>query len=141
MRYALATAEDSGHGTPQGQRRPRVLLADDSDEFRTIVAELLEELGYEVIQATDGEAALAGVRQHAPDVVLLDQRMPGLTGVEVAVRLREQGLAAPIVLVSAALDVRDLSRKAGISNFLQKPFGVEDLEELLRRLAVPAPAP
>lgn len=79
----------------------RILVVDDEPGNRFMARLLLEEEGFEVDEAADGYEALAACAACAFDLVVLDQRMPGLTGVEVAIKLRAEGWATPLVLYSA----------------------------------------
>ncbi len=89
----------SPHGTGAGTRR--VFIADDHDGYRSGVARLVaEHPALEVVgQAADGERALAGIVECQPDVALLDVRMPGMNGIEVCRRLREDGSAPDVRVV------------------------------------------
>jgi signal transduction histidine kinase/DNA-binding NarL/FixJ family response regulator/purine-cytosine permease-like protein len=84
-------------------RRRLVLVVDDDADHRDLMREALEPLGFPILTAPDGEAALAVAMERRPDILLLDVSMPGLSGWEVARRLREQGFAAPILMMSASL--------------------------------------
>lgn len=116
----------------------RVLIVDDEGLARERMAQLVSELGgYEVVGAArDGEEALQQVAQLAPDVVLMDIRMPGMDGLDAAAQLRERGPAAPrIVFVTAygehALQAFDLQA----ADYLLKPVRRERLAEALDRAA------
>jgi len=111
----------------------RVLVADDDDEFRCAVADLIELDGWCVCQASDGRQALDCARELRPDVLLIDHRMPGLTGVEVVRKLRAERILVPVVMVSAAHDLDDLADAAGIPCRLLKPFSFDELGGVLRR--------
>lgn len=113
---------------------PRVLVVDDDQDIREIVGELLRLRGYEVEVACDGREALARIEARAPDVVLLDHRMPGLSGGEVASALQRRGCRVPVVLMSAFKDKSALVGEAGIVAFLAKPFEVEALTAALDRI-------
>ena len=69
--------------------RRKILLADDEPNLRILVNVTLSGPGYEILQAADGMSALAVVRNERPHLILLDWMMPGLSGIEVAQRLRE----------------------------------------------------
>ena len=69
----------------------RVLVADDDPGIRELLKRVLEQKGYEVLTAADGEAALESVRNDNPQLMLLDLYMPKLSGVEVLERIREEG--------------------------------------------------
>ena len=80
---------------------PRLLIVDDHADFRSAAGRLLGDEGFEVAgEAVDGEAALAFVAAHHPDVVVLDVQLPGIDGFEVAHRLAELDDAPEVVLTS-----------------------------------------
>jgi CheY-like chemotaxis protein len=110
-----------------------ILVADDDVEFRQAMAEIIALEGWQVWEAADGEEALVCACEQNPDVLVLDHRMPRLTGLEVIQRLREDGNRVPVVLVSAAYEVRDLAMSVGVHCHLRKPFGVDELVTLLKR--------
>jgi CheY-like chemotaxis protein len=86
---------------------PVVLVADDHASLRSLVATMLRRThGWEVVEAEDGEAALAAARETTFDLAILDERMPGYTGTEVARELRAASFAGPIMLFSAYVDPR-----------------------------------
>src|ERR1700750_1748593 len=88
----------------------RVLIVDDSDTNREIIARRLSPHGYEILHARDGEEALLSVKQHRPDLILLDVMMPKLDGIEVCRRLRSDTELPfiPVILVSARTDTKDI---------------------------------
>jgi CheY-like chemotaxis protein len=114
----------------------RVLVVDDEPGFRNVIARMLERLGFSALVAEDGVKGLELVERENPSLVVLDQRMPGLTGVEVAKELHRRGCRVPIVLVSGAGDVEDLAREAGITFWASKPIGRTELLGLLRRVGL-----
>lgn len=82
-----------------------VLVADDQADLRRIVRLLLTRgSGWEVLEAADGDEAIALADQHELDAAILDHRMPGRTGVEVARHLRESGFGGPLIIFSAYLE-------------------------------------
>jgi two-component system, chemotaxis family, chemotaxis protein CheY len=83
----------------------RVLVADDQADLRRIVRLLLTRgTGWEVIEAADGDEAVAVASEHTLDAAVLDHRMPGRTGVEVARHLRDTGFSGPLIIFSAYLE-------------------------------------
>src|SRR3984957_16183609 len=80
-----------------------ILVVDDNETNRDILITRLEKHGYQLLQAADGEEALASVKQHSPDLILLDVEMPKLDGFEVCRRLKNDPAMPfiPIVLVTA----------------------------------------
>ncbi|MBB1126976.1 response regulator [Thiospirillum jenense] len=108
----------------------RILLIDDHALFRIGLLELLERRGIEVIDAVgDCEVGLRLVRDCNPDVVLLDLRMPSLTGIEVLRRIRADGLQQRVAILTTSADERDLiaALQAGANGYLLKDIEPDDL--------------
>lgn len=108
----------------------RVLLIDDHALFRVGLLELLERRGIEVIDAVgDSDVGIRLARDCAPDVVLLDLRMPGASGLEVLRRMREQGIDRRVAMLTTSSDERDVvdSLQAGVSGYLLKDMEPDDL--------------
>jgi adenylate cyclase len=105
---------------------PRILIADDHEHNRDILATQLATQNYELLQAADGEEALAAARNQLPDLILLDIMMPKLDGVEVCRRLKGDGSLPfmPIILVTAKSDTNDVivGLEAGAVEYLIKPI-------------------
>ncbi len=113
----------------------RVLLIDDHALFRFGVSELLERRGIEVVDALgECEAGIERVVETAPDVVLLDLRMPRLSGLEVLNRLRQAGQTMPVAMLTTSADERDLiaSLKAGAQGYLLKDMEPDELISALK---------
>jgi two-component system response regulator MprA len=112
----------------------RILVVDDDPSVLRMLVRTLSAEGHEVEAAPDGGAALLAVERRAPEAVVLDVGMPGLDGLAVCRRLRERGLTAPVLLLTARDAVADrvAGLEAGADDYLVKPFAVE---ELLARLA------
>ncbi len=108
-----------------------VLVIDDDELVRSTLGTYLKRRGMWVQEADGGALGLESFRAHTPDVVLLDLRMPGMDGLEVLRRLREEDPDLPVIVVSGAGIVNDVvdSLRLGAWDFLIKPF--EDLEILL----------
>lgn len=95
--------------------RPMILLVDDQADVRFMLSLFLEDEGMDFDEASSGEEALARTGAGAYDLILLDQRMPpGMSGIEVAERLRAEGSVTPIVLYSAFLDPKVEQRAADL---------------------------
>jgi two-component system, NarL family, nitrate/nitrite response regulator NarL len=112
----------------------RVLLIDDHALFRFGVSELLERRGIEVEAVGDGETGIARVVAKAPDVVLLDLRMPQMTGLEVLKRLRVAGQTMPVAILTTSTDERDLiaALQTGAQGYLLKDMEPDELMKALR---------
>jgi signal transduction histidine kinase/ligand-binding sensor domain-containing protein/CheY-like chemotaxis protein len=117
-------------GLAPGQTPPRVLVVDDSPENRLLLAELLRGAGCHVIEAIDGEEALARWRDEAPDLIFMDLRMHGINGFEATRRIRAEqteegrrGDTRIVVLSASAFDhERTEALARGADAFLTKPF-------------------
>ena len=111
----------------------RILLVEDEEKLAKFVQLELSYEGYEVSVAHDGLSGLMAARDQAPDLIILDWMMPGLTGVEVCRRLRQTGTATPVILLTARDDVSDRVEglDAGADDYLVKPF---ELKELIARI-------
>jgi adenylate cyclase len=105
---------------------PRILIVDDNEANRDILDARLKIHGYELLQAADGEEALAAARHHLPDVILLDVMMPKIDGIEVCRRLKSDSTLPfmPIILVTAKADSKDVvaGLDAGADEYLTKPI-------------------
>src|SRR6516225_2627973 len=103
----------------------RILVIDDSEANRDIIATRLRAQGYETAEAADGEQGLAAVNACTPDLILLDVAMPKLNGLEVCRRLKSDGRRpfTPIILLTARADTRDVvaGLDAGADEYLTKP--------------------
>lgn len=106
----------------------KVLIADDDDDSRKMLAFLLEDEGWEVKEARDGKEALATIINDRPDLLILDNRMPELTGAEVYQQMQAQGINLAVVLATAYGHIEELASSLGIVYFVNKPY---DLTELL----------
>jgi len=115
----------------------RVLLIDDHALFRGGLRELLSRRQIEVVDAVgNGDEGIALVESKSPDVVLLDMRMPGLNGLEVLKRLREQHKDMPIVMLTTSRDEKDVidSLQSGAQGYLLKDMEPEELVDALNRI-------
>jgi two-component system, response regulator, stage 0 sporulation protein F len=106
---------------------PKILVADDDEKIRDSIVELIHIEGWEVIEAVDGRDALSKVVREKPDLLILDNWMPELTGVEVFKELRRLKIQVPVILITAAADITSLADKLGIKCYLGKPFGIDEL--------------
>jgi len=115
----------------------KVLIAEDSSTVRRLVAARLTADGYEVLEASDGEQALALARSEHPDLLVLDKVMPGLDGFEVVRTLRDDPLtrAMPIVMLSEQTSEDDVlgGLGLGVDDYMPKPFSPHELSARVRR--------
>ena len=122
-----------------------ILVADDDPHIRQLIAFALAKAGLDAIEAEDGEAALAAVEAHRPDLLILDINMPRMDGIEVCRRLRAVG-TLPILFLSSRDDEIDrvLGIELGADDYVTKPFSprevVARVMAILRRVAAHPPA-
>ena len=116
----------------------KILVVDDEERDLRLMEAMLTPLGYEVILARDGNEVLEKVREILPDVILLDIRMPGMGGYEVAKRLKddEETKTIPIVIVTVLGEVKDRVKalEAGADDFLSKPVERTELRARVQSL-------
>jgi DNA-binding response OmpR family regulator len=112
--------------------KPVVLVADDDDDIRDLVAFRLDRAGYEVLRAGDGQQALDLAREHNPDLAVLDVMMPKLTGYDVTRELRADAATSriPVILLTARVQEADVARgfEAGADDYVKKPFSPQELK-------------
>ncbi|MFH1628711.1 MAG: PAS domain S-box protein [Pseudomonadota bacterium] len=114
----------------------KILVVDDNDDFRWLTGNLLEGAGYSVIQAQDGEEALKLLEKDVPDLILLDHRMPGRNGLEVAADVKQQIPTMPIIMITAYAEVESAVKamKMGMYDYVTKPIEKEGLLITIKRV-------
>jgi len=140
---ALGSSQTPVTDTPAA-RRLRVLVADDHRRIRAGIRLVLEaEPDFEIVgEADDGLQALQLARQHKPDILLLDQEMPGMRGIEVARALQTELPSVRVVMFTFDETVRSLAVASGVAAFLTKDASPGRLASTLRYVArVTSPAP
>lgn len=123
----------------------RVLVVDDDHTVREVVVSYLRAHEHEVVEAGDGETALRLMRESAADLVVLDLMLPGIDGLEVCRRLREQGDVPIIMLTALGSEVdRVMGLELGADDYVSKPFSPRELalrvDSVLRRTGDATPA-
>jgi DNA-binding NtrC family response regulator len=112
--------------TPSGRN---ILVVDDDPDFVWLACNMLEQAGYRVTEALDGESALAIFENDKPGVVLLDYRMPGRDGLHIAVEMKGRDSSVPIIMITGYGEVRIAvgALKAGVYDYVVKPVRKDDL--------------
>jgi CheY-like chemotaxis protein len=130
-------AEGENQAPIERGRGERVMVVDDEAALVALSSEVLKRLGYEPVAYSDGAAALAGFEAapHSFDAVIADEVMPGLTGTELARKLRAQRADLPILLVSGYIGpmMTERALAAGIQRILKKPVQSRELAAALAR--------
>ena len=111
-----------------------ILVIDDDENLRDTIAMLLEREGFRVVQAGDGKAGLDQALVAKPALLLVDLRLPVISGMDVCKRLRSSGVTTPIIVLSALGDELDkvLLLEIGADDYVVKPFGTRELLARIR---------
>jgi DNA-binding response OmpR family regulator len=123
---------------PEAVTPPRVLVVDDDPTVSDVVRRYLERAGFDVDKAADGPSALALAAERAPDLVVLDLMLPGMSGLEVCRRLRQTS-DVPVVMLTALGEESDrvVGFETGADDYVTKPFSPRELalrvQSVLRR--------
>ena len=112
----------------------KILIAEDDPNTRDGLREILEEEGYTVITAADGEEGLERYRENRPDLACLDIMMPGLSGYEVCREMRRDKGEIPVIFISAKSEEIDrvVGLEMGADDYISKPFGVREVVARIR---------
>jgi DNA-binding response OmpR family regulator len=138
-----AIADAAAASVASQPAKKTVLVVDDEDDIRSLVKRVLADKGYNIVEADRGRVALRMIKDHTPDLILLDAMLPELHGFDLARRIKgsERYGTIPIIMLSAVYRGpqigEDLKSTYGIEAYLEKPFRIADLitkvEELLTK--------
>ncbi|HQR79379.1 MAG TPA: response regulator transcription factor [Actinomycetota bacterium] len=119
-----------------GMPEARLLVADDERTILDLLCASLRHAGFDVVPANDGREALELARSYKPDVLILDVMMPGYDGFEVVSRLRDEGLEAPVLFLTARDATEDKVRglTVGGDDYVTKPFSLDEVLARIRAL-------
>jgi DNA-binding response OmpR family regulator len=142
---ATANALDSVFSPLSALSTPTVLVVDDEEDIRKLLARVLREKGYRVIEADRGTTALAMVKEHAPDAILLDAMLPEVHGFEVCRRIKSSARFGntPVLMISAVYRGwrfrEDLKSAYGVHDFIEKPFQLREVVRAVEAMINGAP--
>jgi CheY-like chemotaxis protein len=115
-----------------------LLLADDNEDMRLMLRDLFRAAGHEITMVPDGLSALAAIEEREPDLVILDHAMPGLTGIEVCRRVKQNPFTSriPVLMLTAqgAVESKVEGFAAGADDYLSKPFDPRELRARVQAL-------
>ncbi len=116
--------------------KTRVLCVDDESAIRTLLKSQLEQEGYEVDEANDGDVAIEKFDRADFDIVLLDIRMPKVGGIDVLKHISDSDKKSRVIMLTAVddLSIALESVKLGANDYMTKPFDTEDLLSAIRRV-------
>jgi two-component system response regulator AtoC len=112
-----------------------ILVADDEENVRSLVKEILEEEDYNVIEAKNGMEAVTAVTEKYPDCILLDVRMPVMDGMEAFLKIREIAPDLPVIFITAygSSDIAIKAMKKGAYDYLTKPFDIDEIKIKIKK--------
>jgi CheY-like chemotaxis protein len=115
---------------------PRILIVDDNEDNRDVMARRLARRGFDVEMSASGKAALDDAISAPPDLILMDMNMPEMDGWEATRKLREQGITTPIIAITAHAMTGDRERaiEAGCTEYHAKPVEMDRLLSLIDQL-------
>jgi len=122
-----------GCGRAEDGRAQRILLVDDDADMRSLLADVLSDEGYDVIQAANGAEALVLLHRERFAAILLDKRMPGLSGMDLLPGLRVTCPETPVIVITAFGDAHTAAEGTakGAFGLLFKPFRMDELRAML----------
>ena len=111
-----------------------VLIVDDQFGIRVLLNEVLQKEGYVTFQAANGVQAINIAKTHAPDLVLLDMKIPGMDGIEILKRLKEHDPTIPVIMMTAygELDMIQHAKNLGALTYFTKPFDIDDIRSMVK---------
>ena len=115
------------------KKNPRIMVTDDEEEIRHLLKRILELEGYDVVLASDGNAALATMKECELDLIILDIMMPGLNGFQVIDLIRQHS-DVPIIMLTGKCEVTSVSNALGLGadDYVRKPFRTRELLARIR---------
>ena len=114
---------------------PSILVVDDEQGILDTLRILLKNEGFDVVTAQGGKAGLEQIKASAPDIVLTDIKMPGVTGIEILAAVKEQDPETPVILMTAQASLQSAIQAVneGAFHYVQKPFSNDEIVALCRR--------
>ena len=107
--------------------KKKIVVIDDEKDARDLAAEQLQVFRYQVIVADNGYEGLEKVKKENPDLIVLDLLMPGMSGYETFMRLRQEGIQTPVIILSGRKGMENLFEKEQIAGFILKPYESQEL--------------
>lgn len=112
----------------------KLLVVDDEKNIRLLLTQCLEDAGYQVTTAVDGEHAIGKVEEEGFDLVLLDMKLPGLDGLQVLRKMRALNPGQLVIMITAhgTIETAVEAMKSGAADYLQKPFTPEEIRAIVQ---------
>jgi two-component system, response regulator, stage 0 sporulation protein F len=114
--------------------KEKILIVDDQFGIRILLNEVFQKEGYQTFQAANGVQALDIVKQHSPDLVLLDMKIPGMDGIEILKRMKQIDADIRVIIMTAygELDMIQEAKDLGALTHFAKPFDIDDIRAAVR---------
>lgn len=114
--------------------KEKILIVDDQFGIRVLLKEVFEKDGYETFDASNGNQALAIIKDESPDLVLLDMKIPGMDGLEILKEIRERKLETNVIMMTAygELEMINAAKNLGAVAHFAKPFDIEEVKNNIR---------
>jgi two-component system response regulator (stage 0 sporulation protein F) len=118
----------------EGKKAMKVLVVDDEVFIRELIVEYLSMKGYEVFSADNGREAIDRFEAESPEVMLLDIKMPGISGIEALRKIKDTGKDVFVIMLSAFGDFETVQEtlRTGANCYMEKPFTLERLDRTLK---------
>ncbi|MBU8755428.1 MULTISPECIES: response regulator [Priestia] len=112
----------------------KILIVDDQYGIRILLTEVLQKEGYTTFQAANGFQAIDITKEQAPDLVLLDMKIPGMDGIEILKRLKQHDEAIKVIIMTAygELDMIQEAKDLGALTHFAKPFDIDEIRKVVR---------
>lgn len=114
--------------------KEKILIVDDQFGIRVLLNEILQKEGYHIFQAANGPQALDITTKHAPDLVLLDMKIPGMDGIEILQRMKkiDENIRVIIMTAYGELEMIEAANQLGALAHFPKPFDIEDIRRAVK---------
>lgn len=115
---------------------PRILVVDDTDDIREVIAKLLQRKGFDVTTAAGGKQGVVQAASDQPDLILMDLNMPDMDGWQATRTIREEGITTPVIALTAHLvtDEQVRAMESGFNGYQTKPLELDALLALIEAL-------
>lgn len=113
-----------------------LLIVDDEPAIRLLLREVFQKEDFETTLAANGQEAIALCEQQTFDCALLDMRMPGMTGLETLIKIRDMGMELPVIMMTAygERDLIERAQQLGIKGYFTKPFNIFDIRDAVQKI-------
>jgi len=118
------------------KNKARILVVDDEPELRILLSQVLENAGYDIKEASDGEEAIQLLKKEKYDLTLLDIQMPILDGIKVLKYIKDHSLGTKAIMLTGYADLKHAmeAKEYGAKDFIGKPYKIEDIIATVERV-------